>query len=104
MRWVNITLTFGRQSCIFYSTDVPFYNFPYTFGYLFSTGIYAAAIKQGAGFEQKYEALLRDTASMTVEELALKHLGVNLTQPEFWQDAVNLTIATCTSSTRLSRI
>ncbi|PTX64251.1 hypothetical protein C8P63_10333 [Melghirimyces profundicolus] len=27
---------------------------------------------------------------MTVEDLAHKHLGVDLTRPEFWQEAVDL--------------
>lgn len=74
----------------FYATDVPFYNFPYTFGLLFASGIYQTAQQEGGDFEDRYIALLRDTASMTVEELALKHLGVNLQQPEFWQRAIDL--------------
>ena len=69
----------------FFIDDVPFYNFPYTFGYLFSLGIYAYANEQGSSFEQEYIDLLRDTASMTTEELAQKHLGVDLTKPDFWQ-------------------
>lgn len=76
----------------FYSTGVPFYNFPYTFGFLFSAGIYAEAIKEGASFEEKYAALLRDTASMSVENLAQKHLGIDLTKPDFWQAAVDLMV------------
>lgn len=75
----------------FYITDVPFYNFPYTFGYLFSAGLYARSLAQGAEFADQYVALLRDTGSMTVEALAMKHLGVDLEQPEFWQAAVSLT-------------
>lgn len=73
----------------FFIDDVPFYNFPYTFGYLFSMGIYAVANEQGASFEDEYIALLRDTAAMTTEELAQKHLGVDLTQPDFWQAGIN---------------
>jgi oligoendopeptidase F len=76
----------------FYSTEVPFYNFPYTFGYLFSAGIYAKAQEAGPAFEDQYISLLRDTGSMTVEELAQKHLGVDLTQPDFWQSAVDMAI------------
>ncbi|MGG1553363.1 M3 family oligoendopeptidase [Paenibacillus ferrarius] len=76
----------------FYATDVPFYNFPYTFGYMFSAGIYARALQEGAEFEDKYVALLRDTGSMTVEALAQKHLGVDLTEPDFWQSAVDMAI------------
>ncbi|KIL42538.1 oligoendopeptidase [Gordoniibacillus kamchatkensis] len=74
----------------FYATDVPFYNFPYTFGFLFSAGIYARAKQEGPAFEDRYNALLRDTGSMTVEELAQKHLGVDLTKRDFWQGAVRM--------------
>ena len=83
---------FWASKLHFYITGVPFYNFPYTFGYLFSAGIYAEAKRAGAGFEDRYIALLRDTGSMTVEDLARKHLGVDLTQPEFWQNAVGLAV------------
>lgn len=74
----------------FYLTDVPFYNFPYTFGYLFSGGIYAIAKKEGKTFADRYVALLRDTGLMTVEELAEKHLGVRLDEAGFWNEAVAL--------------
>jgi oligoendopeptidase F len=83
---------FWASKLHFYITEVPFYNFPYTFGYLFSSGIYALAQRDGAGFEDKYIALLRDTGSMTVEELAQKHLGVDLTQEDFWWSAVELAV------------
>jgi oligoendopeptidase F len=83
---------FWASKLHFYITSVPFYNFPYTFGYLFSLGIYARAIKEGAKFEEKYIALLKDTASMTVEDLAEKHLDVDLTKREFWEDAIELSI------------
>src|SRR5690606_22289272 len=76
----------------FFITGVPFYNFPYTFGFLFSLGIYAQAVKEGKGYEQKYMALLEDTGSMTVEELAEKHLGVDLTKRDFWEEGVKLCI------------
>lgn len=76
----------------FYLTDVPFYNFPYTFGFLFSSGLYAQALKEGAAFEDRYVALLQDTGRMKVEDLAKKHLGVDLTGPEFWQSAIDLSM------------
>ncbi|WP_068677325.1 M3 family oligoendopeptidase [Oceanobacillus sp. Castelsardo] len=74
----------------FFIDDVPFYNFPYTFGYLFSLGIYAKYLEQPEGFEEKYIALLRDTGSMKVEELAEKHLGVDLTKQDFWEAGIQL--------------
>ncbi|MFJ7679256.1 M3 family oligoendopeptidase [Peribacillus sp. NPDC097197] len=81
--------TFWASKLHFYITDVPFYNFPYTFGYLFSLGIYAKALNEPAGFEEKYIALLQDTGSMNVESLAKKHLGVDITTRGFWQEAVS---------------
>lgn len=76
----------------FFIDDVPFYNFPYTFGYLFSMGIYAFANQKGASFEEEYIALLQDTAAMTTEELAQKHLGVDLTKPDFWQAGIDMVL------------
>lgn len=84
---------FWESKLHFFITGVPFYNFPYTFGYLFSSGVYARALAEGAAFEQKYVDLLRDTGSMKVEDLAMKHLGVDLTKPEFWQSAIDLSVA-----------
>ncbi|MBO9164744.1 M3 family oligoendopeptidase [Lactiplantibacillus pentosus] len=80
---------FWASKLHFYIDDVPFYNFPYTFGYLFSLGIYAQA-KTQPDFEDRYIALLRDTANMSTEDLAAKHLNVDLTKPAFWQAGVAL--------------
>ncbi|MCB5953645.1 M3 family oligoendopeptidase [Enterococcus sp. CWB-B31] len=81
---------FWASKLHFFIDDIPFYNFPYTFGYLFSQGIYATAQKSGTDFEDSYIDLLRDTASMTSEDLAEKHLNVDLTKPEFWKAGVDL--------------
>ncbi|MDQ0218222.1 M3 family oligoendopeptidase [Peribacillus cavernae] len=80
--------SFWASKLHFYITGVPFYNFPYTFGFLFSLGIYAKALEEGEGFEEKYIALLQDTGSMTVEDLAKKHLKTDLTGKDFWVQAV----------------
>lgn len=85
--------TFWASKLHFHITDVPFYNFPYTFGYLFSMGIYAKALEVGQDFEEQYIALLQDTGRMRVEELARKHLGVNLEEKEFWEHALGLCLA-----------
>lgn len=80
--------TFWASKLHFYLTDVPFYNFPYTFGYLFSNGIYARALEEGPAFADGYIQLLRDTGRMDVEELAAAHLGVRLDDASFWGEAV----------------
>ena len=84
---------FWASKLHFHITGVPFYNFPYTFGYLFSLGIYAHAKQDKENFADFYDALLRDTGSMSVESLAKKHLAVDLEKPEFWQSAIDLCIA-----------
>ncbi|WP_342780060.1 M3 family oligoendopeptidase [Cohnella terricola] len=84
---------FWASKLHFYITDVPFYNFPYTFGYLFSTGLVAVAEREGDSFRSRYDDLLRDTGVMTVEQLASRHLGVELDRPDFWEAAVARAVA-----------
>lgn len=86
----------------FYLTDQPFYNFPYTFGFLFSAGVYARAVAEGPAFEDRYAALLRDTGRMTTEELALRHLGADLTRPDFWEDALSVVLGDVEEFLRLT--
>jgi oligoendopeptidase F len=78
---------FWASKLHFYFTSVPFYNFPYTFGYLFSLGLYMQAKKKGPQFANSYDELLKETGMMSVEELAKKHLGIDLTQITFWKEA-----------------
>ena len=81
---------FWASKLHFFIADVPFYNFPYTFGYLFSLGIYAQYVENSEGFEDRYIALLKDTASMSTEDLAKKHLHVDLSQPDFWVAGIKI--------------
>lgn len=71
-------------------SDISFYNYPYTFGYLFSLGIYAMKEKLGSNFHQAYVDLLRDSGRMSAEDLVQKHLGADIRQPQFWQDSINI--------------
>jgi len=67
-----------------------FYNFPYTFGFLFSLSIYARQKEQGPSFMPKYIEILRDTGRMTAEDLVQKHLGEDIRETKFWQKAVDV--------------
>ena len=67
-----------------------FYNYPYLFGYLFSLGIYAQKEQAGGDFEEKYLDILRDTGSMTAETLVQKHLGQDISTPQFWLDSIGI--------------
>lgn len=66
-----------------------FYNFPYTFGYLFSLSLYARKNEWGKDFSSKYTAILRDTGLMTAEDLIQKHLGEDITDKKFWIKALD---------------
>lgn len=79
---------FWASKLHFFITSTPFYNFPYTFGYLFSLGIYELAIESDGDFEWNYINLLKDTGSMKTEDLAMKHLGEDIRQKSFWEKAV----------------
>ena len=93
---------FWASKLHFYITTYPFYNFPYTFGYLFSLCVYARALEEGEGFAPKYDALLQDTGRMRVEDLAKKHLDADMTTVEFWQTAVDLAVADIDEFLRLT--
>ncbi|HEY2252768.1 MAG TPA: M3 family oligoendopeptidase, partial [Planctomycetaceae bacterium] len=51
----------------FYISGLPFYNFPYTFGYLLSTGLYALSQQAGKDFPEQYRGLLVATGCMETE-------------------------------------
>ncbi|MCB0337541.1 MAG: hypothetical protein KDD62_14595, partial [Bdellovibrionales bacterium] len=74
----------------FHFSDISFYNFPYAFGYLFASGVYSKILEQGSDFYPAYINLLRDTGRMSAEDLAAKHLGVDLTQKDFWQTSYDI--------------
>ncbi len=64
----------------FYITDMPSYNFPYTFGYLVSQAI---SRKEPSWFQSHYKRFLQDTGRMMVEELIEKYFGQN-----FWNESI----------------
>lgn len=73
-----------------YMTHASFYNFPYTFGFLFSSAIHEKRGDFGspAEFHRRYVSLLRETGTSTCEELARKHLEADITDPGFWIQAL----------------
>ncbi len=81
---------FWASKLHFYLTGISFYNFPYTFGYLFSLGIFARAKREGPSFFPLYEKLLQRTGSDSAENLARSLLGVDLEAPDFWNASIDL--------------
>lgn len=74
----------------YYSSGLSFYNFPYAFGLLFATGLYALYLEEGIDtFLPKYKKMLNATPMVSVEE-AGKLMGIDLTDKKFWEDSIKL--------------
>ena len=71
----------------YYRTDTSFYNYPYAFGLLFATGLYAVYQKRGADFVPAYRELLASTGEARAADLADK-FGINIRTKKFWADSL----------------
>lgn len=80
---------FWASKLHFYISEVEFYNYPYTFGYLLSTLMVRRLQQQGPAFLNHYETFMRRSGSADCETLAAEILGGDMTTPEFWQQAID---------------
>ncbi|MBI5840626.1 MAG: M3 family oligoendopeptidase [Chloroflexi bacterium] len=71
----------------YYSPGLSFYNYPYAFGLLFATGLYAIYQQRGADFVQDYKNLLASTGEATAANLA-KRFGIDIRKRKFWDDSL----------------
>jgi len=71
----------------YYFSGLDFYNFPYAFGLLFGTGLYAIYQKRGAEFVPEYKALLASTGMADAASLAAR-FGIDIRQPDFWRNSL----------------
>ena len=79
---------FWASKLHFYITGLTFYNFPYTFGFLLSRGLFAMFKRDGAAFLPKYEEFLRLTGSDTAENVVKRTVGRDLENPDFWVEGI----------------
>lgn len=68
----------------YYSADLSFYNYPYSFGGLFARGLYEMYLEQGEAFLPKYKEMLKNTPMTTVEEAA-RICGADVEDINFWK-------------------
>jgi pepF/M3 family oligoendopeptidase len=73
----------------YYIPDLAFYNYPYTFGLLFGTGLYAIYQERGEDFIPEYKDLLSSTGMGTAAELAAR-FDIDLRSPEFWDGSMSI--------------
>jgi len=76
----------------FYISELPFYNFPYTFGYLLSLGLYALAdtFKDQTEFANKYRELLLATGCQVTEDAVANTFGYQLGEADFWNKSIDI--------------
>ncbi|MHB8819798.1 MAG: M3 family oligoendopeptidase [Bellilinea sp.] len=73
----------------YYSSYLAFYNFPYAFGLLFGTGLYAIYQQRGASFVPEYKALLASTGMGDAAALAAR-FGIDIRRPDFWRGSLSI--------------
>ena len=73
----------------YYSAGVSFYNYPYAFGLLFGTGLYAIYQKRGNDFVEDYVRLLASTGEASAADLAAR-FGIDIRQKKFWEDSLKI--------------
>jgi oligoendopeptidase F len=79
---------FWAEKLHFYMSGRSFYNYPYTFGYLFSSLVYQRARAEGPGYHPRYIALLERTGWQDAEPLAADMLGLDLTSADDWYQGI----------------
>jgi oligoendopeptidase F len=68
----------------YYSPNLTFYNFPYAFGLLFATGLYAIYQQRGAAFVPEFQQLLASTGEASAADLAAR-FGIDIRSRAFWE-------------------
>ena len=77
---------FWASKLHFYISHFAFYNYPYTFGYLFANLVYNRL--KATGDTAAYVDILRRTGWQQSEDLAMETLGLDLTKAETWWAAI----------------
>jgi len=79
---------FWASKLHFFITDLSFYNFPYTFGFLLSTALFQEFKKQGPAFLERYETFLSLTGRASCEDVVKQSLDRDIRDPEFWAETI----------------
>lgn len=74
----------------FYFNGFPFYNFPYTFGYLLSTGLLGLAGDGDASFPDRFRRFLVATGCEEAEGAVASTFGHDLRQADFWNKSLDV--------------
>jgi pepF/M3 family oligoendopeptidase len=73
----------------YYFAGFSFYNYPYAFGLLFGTGLYAIYQQRGKDFVKDYRNLLASTGLGDAATLAAR-FDINIREKKFWEDSLKV--------------
>jgi pepF/M3 family oligoendopeptidase len=73
----------------YYFAGFSFYNYPYAFGLLFGTGLYAIYQQRGKEFVKDYRNLLASTGLGDAATLAAR-FDINIREKKFWEDSLKV--------------
>lgn len=73
----------------YYNADANFYNFPYAYGQLFSTGLYNLYLQKGDEFIKQYDDLLLATGKNNLRDIG-KIINIETRSKEFWISSLKL--------------
>lgn len=73
----------------YYMLGRSFYNYPYTFGNLFSIGLFAIYQEKGQAFVEDYKKLLSNTGMDNAADLAAQ-FGIDIRSSAFWEGSLDV--------------
>jgi pepF/M3 family oligoendopeptidase len=73
----------------YYYSGFSFYNYPYAFGLLFATGLFAIYQERGSDFVDDYRNLLASTGEANAADLAAR-FGIDIREKKFWADSLKV--------------
>lgn len=71
----------------YYYLERHYYNFPYSFGFLYAKGLYAMYQKESSTFLDKFDDMLSQTTKASIEDVG-RIMGVDLTSKDFWMTSL----------------
>lgn len=71
----------------YYYLERHYYNFPYSFGFLYAKGLYAMYQKEPNVFLDRFDEMLAQTTKASIEDVG-KIMDVDLTSKEFWMTSL----------------
>jgi oligoendopeptidase F len=71
----------------YYSHELGFYNFPYSFGLLFGLGLFSRYKTEGEAFIPQYDRVLKATGKASANEVTAQ-AGFSIEEKEFWASGI----------------